>query len=124
MGKDNSLFNDSLRMRDPSQQKRKKARTQVNLDGQFHLKGQKEKNQVNLTDLGAGGLSFVSRTTLYPGDNLTIQFKLNKEILEVEATVIRTAGKNFGVQFINPSEQLVQKIQEYIHSSFFEKEKK
>jgi len=121
---DRSLFNDSIRIIDPSQQKRKKARAQLEQDAQFYLQGKKETVPCTLTDLGTGGLSFISKSTLYTGDKLTVRFKVKTRTLEIPSVVVRVAGKSSGVQFTEISEQDLALIQDFIHTSFFEKEKK
>ena len=119
-----SFFNDSIRLMDPSHQKRKKARTPVNIQGEFSLDGKKEIFECTLTDIGTGGLSFISKMSLYVGDRLLLRFRLNSQTIELPVAVVRVAGKHTGAQFSSIKDESLQIVQNFIHTSFFEKEKK
>ncbi len=124
MAADKSLFNDSLKMRDSAQQKRKKARLNVNIPGEYRLEGQSEYYPCQLSDLGAGGLSLLSKGTLYSGDQLHIRFRMDQRSIEIRGVAVRVSGKSVGIQYQDVSEEEISAIQDFIHSSFFEKEKK
>jgi len=114
-----SLFDDSIKLRDPSQQKRKKARTPVNIPGEFMLEGRTDSYPCTITDLGTGGMSFIGKSSLYVGDKLNMRFKIKTMIVEIGVSVIRASGKSIGVQITSISEEDLDRIQDYIHSTFF-----
>lgn len=118
------MFNDSLKMRDSAQQKRKKARMTVNLAGEYRLESQSEYYPCQLSDLGAGGLSLLSKGTVYSGDQLRIRFRMDQRTVEIRGVVVRVNGKAVGVQYVDVSEEEIASIQDYIHQTFFEKDKK
>ncbi|MEQ9367316.1 MAG: PilZ domain-containing protein, partial [Leptospirales bacterium] len=60
-----SFFDDSVQIRDAAQQKRKKARTGVNITAEFAIKGQDRPVECTVTDLGTGGLSINTRSSMY-----------------------------------------------------------
>ena len=119
-----SFFNDSLRFRDPAQQKRKKARAQINAEAEYALSNSGGYQSCQPVDIGIGGLSFTSRSTLYQGDRLSVRFRLLERPVEFQAEVSRVSGKYVGVAFIDPPEEQLEIIQKYIHSNFFDKDKK
>ena len=75
-------------------------------------------------DIGIGGLSFTSRSTLYQGDRVHIRFRLMERSVEFDGEVSRVSGKYVGLAFLDPSEDHLELIQKYIHSNFFDKDKK
>lgn len=117
---DKSLFNESFVVRDASQQKRKKARARVSLQADFQLEGKPEKHPCSIVDIGTGGLSIQTKSTLYVGDRLVVFFKLKTRVLTQNATVTRVSGKSVGAQFTGLGDAELAEIQEYIHSSFFD----
>ena len=119
-----SFFNESLNVRDKAQQKRKKARATTNINGEFQLDGKGDPIPCLLTDLGTGGLSMQSKTTLYEGDKVLVRFRLGASMLQLNAVVTRLSGKNVGVQFANLGEDQMEALQAYIHTAYFEKDKK
>lgn len=124
MGLDRSLFNDSMQMRDSSQQKRKKARVAINMPAEYCLAAQSEFFPCVLTDVGAGGLSMTCKGNLYQGDQVKVRFKLNTRVVEMQALVIRVNGKAVGLQYSGASEEQISAIQHFIHTTFFDKDKK
>lgn len=120
---DKSLFNESFVVRDAAQQKRKKARARVNLQGEFQLEGKPEKFPCTLVDIGTGGLSLQTRSTLYVGDKIVVSFKLKAKPMKQNAVVTRVSGKSIGLQFTGLGEAELAEIQEYIHSAFFDSNK-
>lgn len=118
-----SLFDDSMRMRDPAQQKRKKARAPVNRGGEFAV-GAGSYQECTVNDIGTGGLSFATRSALYPGDSIRIRVKLGEKFMDLPAMVARSSGKTVAAVFDELSEDQVITIQEYIHQSFFERDRK
>lgn len=119
-----SFFNDSLRFRDPAQQKRKKARAQIEAEGEFAIGDSPSYQSCQMVDIGIGGLSFSSRSTLYQGDRVKVRFRIMDRQMEFEGEVSRTSGKYVGVAFLNPSEEQLELIQKYIHTNFFDKDRK
>ncbi|MEQ8349872.1 MAG: PilZ domain-containing protein [Leptospiraceae bacterium] len=119
-----SFFNESLHFRDPAQQKRKKARAQIQAEAEFALNNSGGFQTCQLVDIGIGGLSFTSRSTLYQGDRLSIRFRLLERQVEFGGEVSRVSGKYVGMAFIEPAEEDLELIQKYIHSNFFDKERK
>jgi hypothetical protein len=119
-----SFFNDSLRFRDPAQQKRKKARAPIEMEAEFTLKAGQEWQKCQLVDIGIGGLSFTSRSTLYQGDAVHMRFRLLQQPVELQGEVSRVSGKYIGIAFLDPDESYLELIQKYIHTNFFDKEKK
>ncbi len=116
-----SFFDDSVSIRDSARQKRKKARTNVNLTGEFLLTGQNNPVECTVTDIGTGGLSITTRSTMYMGDRSEVRLRLGKDALSVPCTVVRVAGKSIGLQFEKIAEAELEKIQQYIHTTFFDK---
>lgn len=118
------VFGDSMRMRDPAQQKRKKARAAVNAPGEFKIKGHPDFLGCTIADVGAGGLHLLTRSSLYVGDNLTVRFQMNGSPFECQATVTRSLGKAIGVQFENLTVEDEDRLQAFIHSALLERERK
>jgi len=118
------VFGDRMRMRDPAQQKRKKARAAVNAPGEFKIKGHAEFLACTIADVGAGGLHLLTRSSLYVGDQLTIKFQMNGAPFESAATVTRSLGKAIGVQFENLTPEDEARLQEFIHAALLERERK
>ena len=116
-----SFFDDSVRIRDASRQKRKMARTPVNIKGEYALKGQDQAHQCEVTDLGTGGLSMTTRSTMYDGDEVEVRLPLGKSALTVPGRVVRVSGKSIGVQFEDLPDEQLEIIQDYIHTTFFDK---
>lgn len=96
----------------------------MELTAEFCFDGQTASHPCTLTDLGTGGLSFLSRASLHSGDRLSVKFKIRGKTLTLASEVIRTAGKNTGVQYKSITEEDLALIQEFIHSSFFEKDRR
>ncbi|MBE7438276.1 MAG: PilZ domain-containing protein [Spirochaetales bacterium] len=124
MAGDKTLFNESFSVREAAQQKRKKARAQVNIPAEILLDGGTANQPATLTDLGTGGLSLQCRTTLYPGDKLKVLFKLKGTAMSLPGSVARVSGKSIGVQFTSISDEQMESIQSFIHSTFFDKDKR
>ena len=116
-----SFFDDSVQIRDAAQQKRKKARTGVNIPAEFVLKGQSQPVECTVTDLGTGGLSINTRSTMYTGDQIEVRLRLGNQSLSVPCSVVRVSGKSIGLQFDRIPEEQMEYIQNYIHTTFFEK---
>ncbi|MCB1326438.1 MAG: PilZ domain-containing protein [Spirochaetales bacterium] len=124
MAKDKSLFNESLQVRDASQQKRKKARANVQLEGEFRINTDDQSHPCTVIDVGTGGLSLICRSTLYQGDRLTVRFRLGGRPISLSGAVVRANGKNIGIQYDPLDEEKLALIQQYIHTTFFDKDKK
>lgn len=116
-----SFFDDSVQIRDAAQQKRKKARTGVNIPAEFALKGQGQPVECTVTDLGTGGLSITTRSTMYMGDQIEVRLRLGKEALTILCSVVRVSGKSIGLQFDKIPDIQMEYIQNYIHTTFFDK---
>jgi hypothetical protein len=116
-----SFFDDSVKIRDAARQKRKKARTTVSIPAEFLVQGQERSIECTVTDLGTGGLSINTRSTMYAGDRLEVRMRLGQHPVTVEGTVVRVAGKSVGVQFEGVSEERLEIIQQFIHTRFFDK---
>ena len=68
------LFNQSFTVFDPKKQKRKKARVRLSTPGCFFLNSHSHRvNNCHLVDLGTGGLTIQSGSTLYIGDRITVE---------------------------------------------------
>ncbi|MCB1309242.1 MAG: PilZ domain-containing protein [Leptospiraceae bacterium] len=120
-----SLFNHSIQVRDAAHQKRKKARTSITVEGEYALQSRPaDMVPCTVTDVGTGGLSFVTRATLYQGDEVMVRFKLGAHPVKLNGSVIRVSGKNVGIQYQGVSEQQLEIIQKFIHTTFFEKDPK
>ena len=119
-----SFFNDSLNFRDTAQQKRKKARAQIDAEAEFAIGNSDAYQTCHLVDIGIGGLSFSSRSTLYQGDRVKIRFRLLDRMVTFEGEVSRTSGKYVGLAFLDPDEEKLELIQKYIHTNFFDKDRK
>lgn len=119
-----NFYNESLNIRDASQQKRKQARTQSSLSGEFVLIGQNTSHPCVVTDIGTGGLSIQTKSTLYDGDQITIRIRLKGKLMSIDADVARVSGKNIGLKIRNMSEAEITSIQDFIHDNFFSKDKK
>jgi len=124
MAADKTLFNESFTVRESAQQKRKKARAQVNIPAEIVIDGSTGSQPATLTDLGTGGLSLQCRTTLYQGDKLKVQFKLKGTAMALPGSVARVSGKSIGVQFTAISDEQMESIQSFIHATFFDKDKR
>ncbi|MCB1175752.1 MAG: PilZ domain-containing protein [Leptospiraceae bacterium] len=119
-----SFFNDSLHMRDSNQQKRKQARANARIEATFLLDGQNQEHSCSVSDLGTGGMSILSKSTLYMGDKIRVQLKVATRMLDISCEVVRVSGKSVGLRFVEISPENLERIQEFIHSSFFSPEQK
>lgn len=115
-----SFFNESLHMRDASRQKRKMARTTVSLSGEYLVGADERPVECSITDIGTGGLSMLTKTSMYVGDAVRVRLRLGSESLELAGQVVRVTGKTVGVQFTSIQEEHLEKIQDYIHTTFFQ----
>lgn len=114
----------AVRLRAPNQQKRKKARAQVNLPADFQILGHHEFLPCSLADIGSGGLALITRSSLYIGDKLKVRFKIAESPFEGQCVVVRVVGKAVGVQFENLSPADEDRLQDFIHRVFLERERK
>ncbi len=108
--------------REASKQKRKNARIKLlNVTGSFliHTQGNSQSHECVILDIGTGGIGISTKTFLYPGDKIQIQFWLENQFFDIPAIVSRVSGKNVGLVFDNPEIQYITKIQDYIHSKLF-----
>lgn len=119
-----SLFNDSIQVRDPAQQKRKRARTNVNLEAEFAVAGSPNPSPCLLADVGTGGLSFTTRAGLYKGDRIQVIFTVNNQKVAIPGEVVRVAGKTVAMEYRDASPEALDAVQNFIHSAFFEKDRK
>ena len=120
MAESKQLFNQSFVVFDPKKQKRKKARVRLSTPAKCILNGNKSRPlSCNLIDLGTGGLTIQAPTTLYLGDKVTVEFKLNNENLSIFGVVARTSGKDAVVRYEELPEKEYETIQDYIHKVFF-----
>ena len=122
MASGSSFFDDRLQLRDADQQKRRQARTNLNLEGTFTMAAGGEPVPCTLLDLGTGGLSFLTRSTLYLGDQVSVRCKVAGRELDVSGTVSRVSGKTVGMQFSGLASAQMEQIQAFIHVAFFEKD--
>ena len=122
MANGKSFFDDRLQVRDSDKQKRRQARTNLNLEGTFTMPGDGVPGPCTLLDIGTGGLSFLTRSSLYLGDALSLRFKLSGHELVASGTVSRVSGKTVGVQFTGLGAAELELIQSFIHDTFFEKD--
>lgn len=118
------VFGDRMVMRDPAQQKRKKARASVNVAGEFKIKGHAEFLPCTIADVGAGGLHLLTRSSLFQGDFLTVRFPMAGSTFECNGVVTRSLGKAIGIQFENLPPEAEHRLQEFIHSALLERERK
>ncbi len=106
----------------PSKQQRKNARIRItNLIGNFVFHNQNKENECTILDIGTGGLGIETKTLLYPGDKIIVKFWLEDTIFELPCIVSRVSGKNAGVIYDNVSEEIIVKIQNFIHKNIFHK---
>ena len=108
-------FNEEINARDPSIQKRKKARVRVDTRGELHIPGVQRPIQIEFLDIGPGGVAFQAKTNLYVGDMVRMCFQLTGRLLDVKAEVKRVSGKNVAATFVDLSESDNFAIQECIH---------
>ena len=114
-----SFFNDSIKLRDASQQKRKQARSPAQIEAEFYIAGQQQPHPCSVTDLGTGGLSFITKSTLYQGDKVELALKIQGRGLRLKGEVIRVSGKSIGIKYLDVDDATLQRIQDFIHTSFF-----
>ncbi len=119
-----SFFDDRLQVRDADKQKRRQARTNLNLDGTFTMESGGDPSPCTLLDIGTGGLSFLTRSTLYVGDRLVVRCKIGGREVSLPGSVSRVSGKSVGMQFSQIAPDVLEKIQGFIHDTFFEKDPK
>lgn len=120
MAEAKQLFNQSFVVFDTKKQKRKKSRVRLSTPATFILNSKKQSPyNCNLIDLGTGGLTIQSPTTLYNGDKVQVQFKLNQDMLNITGIVARGSGKDFVIRYEELPEKEHNTIQEYIHKVFF-----
>lgn len=119
-----SLFNDSIQVRDPAQQKRKRARTNVNFEAEFAVAGGGTLSPCVLTDVGTGGLSFTTRAGLYKGDRIEVHFVVGGKKVVIPGEVVRVAGKTVAMEYRDAGNEALDAVQNFIHAAFFEKDRK
>ncbi|MBP9886856.1 MAG: PilZ domain-containing protein [Leptospiraceae bacterium] len=118
------LFNQSFTVFDPKKQKRKKARVRLSTPGCFFLNSHSHRvNNCHLVDLGTGGLTIQSGSTLYIGDRITVEFQLNSQTLKIQGVVARATGKDYVVRYEELPQFETSVIQDYIHKVFFRDDK-
>lgn len=117
-----SFFDDRLQLRESDKQKRRQARSNLNLDGTFTMAAGGDPAPCTLLDIGTGGLSFLTRSTLYVGDKINLLCKLAGAELRVSGIVSRVSGKTVGIQFTALGATELEQIQAFIHKTFFEKD--
>ncbi|MCS7205798.1 MAG: PilZ domain-containing protein [Leptospiraceae bacterium] len=106
--------------RDPSKQKRRHARIAVsNLQGTFLVEGSGQEHDCSILDIGTGGMGISSKTLLYPGERIKMRFWLENQEFEIPGIVSRVSGKNVGIIYDNPPQDVIMKIQNFIHSKLF-----
>ena len=93
----------------------------VSIPAEFVLKGQGQPVECTVTDVGTGGLSITTRSTMYMGDRIEVRLRLGNHALAVEGSVVRVSGKSVGVQFDGIPDADMETIQHYIHTTFFDK---
>ncbi len=120
MAEAKQLFNQSFVVFDTKKQKRKKSRVRLSTPASFILNSNKQRPYTcNLIDLGTGGLTIQSPTTLYNGDKVQVNFKLGHDDLNITGVVARGSGKDFVIRYEELPEIENNLIQEYIHKVFF-----
>jgi PilZ domain len=125
MAESRQLFNQSFTVFDAKKQKRKKARVRLSTPGAFYLNTQKNKmTNCHLVDLGTGGLTIQAGSPLYLGDRITVEFRLNDQVLKIPGVVARATGKDYVVRYEELPAFETDVIQDYIHKVFFRDEKK
>lgn len=122
--KSKSLFSDSYQKFDGEKQKRKKARIRLDLACLAFLKGSTKPIDANLVDIGTGGCMFQCPGSFYQGDAVVIEFKLKGQNLKFTGHIVRSVGKNISMSFDHSNDAAIEKIQEYIHTAYFDKSKK
>lgn len=118
-----SFFDERLQLRDADKQKRKQARTGLREEAVLRVGQQPQAHPCTLVDIGTGGLSLLTKQTLYVGDVVEIECSLATKKLALSGTVARVSGKNVGVQFNKLSDEDLSTIQHFIHETFFQKER-
>ena len=76
-----------------------------------------------MVDLGTGGLTIQSGSTLYIGDRITVEFQLNSQTLKIQGVVARATGKDYVVRYEELPQFETSVIQDYIHKVFFRDDK-
>ena len=106
---------------DPTKQKRKNARMNINLTAQLKLEAKGDFHNCEIDDVGTGGIRFHGGMYVLEGDKVVLRFELEEnKPLEAHGPILRTQGKYAVVQIPETgAEKLVTEIQEYIHKNLF-----
>ena len=93
----------------------------INLSGQLKLEAKGDFQICEIDDIGTGGIRFHGGTYVLEGDKVVLRFELEEnKPMEAHGPILRTQGKYAVVQIPETgAEELVSKIQEYIHKNLF-----
>lgn len=102
-------------------QKRKNPRIPVEIQGNFIYMDSENKftEKCMISSLSTGGISFSTSAVLLKGDVVVITFTLENKAITADCQITRTHGKEVGSRFLNPSEDSVRVIQQYIYKKIF-----
>lgn len=112
------IFKSSFAAYPTEKQKRKKARIPVSMEGTIDIPGHKS-DECHISSLGTGGLTISTRSTLYTGELVRIQFVLQDRDIMAEGEIVRINGKEAGIKFVQIEESVVEQVQSYIFKEMF-----
>ena len=66
----------------------------------------------SLLNISAGGLLLISERNKNIGDKLVLEFRLGQDKITIKGIIRRKEGHEYGVEFINPSDAFIKKIEQ------------
>ncbi len=75
--------------------------------------GENEFMPVEVVNISAGGLCFLSKSIIYHGDMLDFRFPFKRREIIMPARVVRINGREVGVQFTADSDEIIDFVTTY-----------
>lgn len=76
-------------------------------------KGENSFLPVEVVNISAGGLCFLSRSIVYQGDMLDFRFPFKRKTITLPARIVRINGREVGVQFTASEDDIIDFVTTY-----------
>ncbi|MCX7679006.1 MAG: PilZ domain-containing protein [Spirochaetes bacterium] len=76
-------------------------------------KGENNFAPVEVVNISAGGLCFLTRSIIYKGDLLDIRFPFSRRTIVLPGKVVRIHGREVGVQFTCNKDEMIDFVNTY-----------
>ena len=77
------------------------------------LKDEKKYTGVEIVNISAGGLCFLSKFIVAPGDEFTFRFPLKRGDIILPGKAVRVSGREVGIQFISDHDTITDFVDAY-----------